>query len=420
MEPVMRTKGSCAMEHFWAANRLVAIAAIGCALGWSAPASSFEVEAGEWTLTVSGNVNVHYILADCEDEAIPAVGGGLACRAGAGKERSSSVSNGLLPAALQIGASTTQNDFDIGFTFGFFPGISTNDGSPNLQQGADLLNTALGTSGFDVRQVFLTFGNERMGTFKFGRDLGLFQGDVILNDMTLPGVGGVNTNNAAPANTALGSIGLGYIYADWFGQINYTTPDFNGLQFTIGVFDPLEPVLQTEATPKSAPGVHGKIAYTREPFYFSASFISQEQEGPTDAADFDSFGFDVGGKVTFGDGEFMLWYYNGEGMGTTALYLLSDDGAGAERDSDGFLAQLTWTFGDTKLGINYGQSDLDLASTEVPSALVKRNEKVTLGAYHSLTQNLTLLAELSGVRATAHNGIENESTNFNIGAFLSF
>ncbi|MBN1240809.1 MAG: porin, partial [Gammaproteobacteria bacterium] len=247
-----------------------------------------------------------------------------------------------------------------------------------------------------------------------------FGADAILNDMTLPGVGGINTNNAAPANTALGSIGLGYIYADWIGQINYTTPDFNGFSLTIGMFDPLEPILQGAPTPEGSPGFHGKIAYTKEPFYLSATFITQEHEGLTDAADFDSMGFDVGGKVAFGNGEFSLWYYTGEGMGTTALYLLSDTGAGAERDSDGFLAQLTWQFGDTKVGVNYGQSDLDLADGEAPSALVMRNEKYTLGAYHSLTENLTLLAELSQVQSEAHDGTENESMNFNIGAFLSF
>lgn len=107
-------------------------------------------------------------------------------------------------------------------------------------------------------------------------------------------------------------------------------------------------------------------------------------------------------------------------MGTTALFLLGDTGAGAERDSDGFLAQLTWGFGDTKVGVNYGQSNLDLAEGEAPSGLVRRNEKWTLGAYHSLTPNLTLLAEFSEVESSAHDGTENESTNFNIGAFLSF
>ena len=56
-----------------------------------------------------------------------------------------------------------------------------------------------------------------MGTFMLGRNIGLFGADAILNDMTLPGVGAGNGNYATPANTSLGSIGLGYIYTDWLG-----------------------------------------------------------------------------------------------------------------------------------------------------------------------------------------------------------
>lgn len=384
-------------------------------------AAAVEIAAGDWKFTANGNVNVHYIGSSCEEETTPGITGGLACRGAAGEDKSSSISNGLLPAALAIGASTTQKGYDLAVTFGFYPGISTNDGSPNLQQGASLLNTGLGTTGLDIRQVFMTFGNDSMGTFLLGRNIGLFGADAILGDMTLPGVGAGNGNYATPANTSLGSIGLGYIYTDWLAQINYTTRDFNGLKFTIGIFDPLEPIVQgTPTPPESSPGFHGKVAYKNGPVYLSATFISQKHEGVTDASDFDSFGFDVGGKFTLGQAEFLAWYYQGEGMGTTALYLFSDNGAGQERDSDGFLAQVTYKFGDLKLGINYGESNLDLASGEASSNLVETNKKYTLGAYYSLTENLTLLGEFTDTKAEAHNGIENDSSNFNLGAYLSF
>lgn len=387
---------------------------------FSHTALAVEIAAGDWKFSASGNVNVHYIGSSCEEETTPGVVGGLACRAAAGEDRSSSISNGLLPAALAISASTTQKGYDISATFGFYPGISTNDGSPNLQQGAGLLNTALGTTGIDMRQVFMTVGNKSMGELMLGRNIGLFGADAILNDMTLPGVGAGNGNYATPANTSLGSIGLGYIYTDWLGQINYTTPDFSGVKITIGIFDPLEPIVQDVAVPESSPGFHGKIAYENGPVYLSATFISQKHEGAIDAQDFDSFGFDIGGKVTFGGAEFLVWYYQGEGIGTTALFLRGDDRLGNERDSDGLLAQLTYKFGDTKVGVNYGESNLDLAGGEAPSFLVSTNQKFTLGVYHSLTENFTLLAEFTDTKAEAHNGVENDSSSFNVGAFMSF
>ncbi|MFL6618902.1 MAG: porin, partial [Povalibacter sp.] len=316
---------------------------------WSATAFAVEMTAGDWKFSAAGNVNVHYIASSCEEDTTPGIAGGLACRGVAGEDRSSSISNGLLPAALAFTVSTTQSGYDLGVTFGFYPGISTNDGSPNLQQGADLLNTALGTTGLDIRQVFMTFGNDQMGTFLLGRNIGLFGADAILGDMTLPGVGAGNGNYATPSNTSLGSIGLGYIYTDWLAQINYTTPDLAGFKITLGVFDPLEPIVQEVAVPENAPGYHGKIAFTHGALYLSASFIGQKHKGALDVQDFDSFGFDVGGKVTFGGAEFLAYYYQGSGLGTTALYNLSDDRLGNERDSDGYLAQLTYKFGNTKV-----------------------------------------------------------------------
>ena len=284
----------------------------------AAPAVAVEMTAGEWKFTANGNVNVHYIGSSCEAETTPAVAGGLACRGAAGEDKTSSISNGLLPAALALGASTTQGGYDIAVTFGFYPGISTNDGSANLQQGAGQTNTALGSASIDMRQVFLTFGNDNMGQFLLGRNIGLFGADAILNDMTLPGVGAGNGNYATPSNTSLGSIGLGYIYTDWLAQIDYTTRDFGGFKVTLGIFDPLEPLGQelppgTTAPPESAPGFHAKAVFKNETFYFSASLISQKHNGVTDASDFDSFGFDIGGKITLGDAEFLAWYYQGEG-----------------------------------------------------------------------------------------------------------
>lgn len=390
------------------------------ALAASTTAAAVEMDAGDWKFKASGNVNVHYIHSSCEEETIPPVTGGVACIGAAGEDKSSSISNGLLPAALVLSASTTQNGYDLTVNFGFYPGISTNDGSPNLQQGADLLNTALGTTAIDMRQVFMTFGNDHLGTFMLGRNIGLFGADAILNDMTLPGVGAGNTNYASPANTSLGSIGLGYIYTDWLAQMNYTTPDLSGFKLTVGIFDPIEPITQGTATPEGSPGFHAKVAWTHEPFYLSATYITQKQEGVTNIDDFDSSGFDIGGKVKFGGFEILGWYYNGKGMGTTALYLFGAAPGGRERDSDGFLAQVTYKFGDTKVGLNYGESNLDLASGELSSALVETNKKYTVGVYHNLTEALTLLAEFTDTKSEAHNGLENDSSNFNIGAFLSF
>ncbi|HWM68265.1 MAG TPA: hypothetical protein VNO35_16865 [Steroidobacteraceae bacterium] len=415
-----------------------------------APAAhAVDVTAGDWKLSFDGNVNADYIYSNCESlDSAKNIGGGLTCVApNDGQRSSSSVSNGLLPAALSISAATTQAGYDIGVTFGLYPGISTNNGgSPNLQGvgaaggGAVATNTALGTAGLDVRQVFLTFGNKEMGTVLAGRNIGLFGADAILNDMTLLGVG-ANGSNAAPTNTSLGSIGYGYIYTDWLAQINYTTPDLNGVKVTIGIFDPLESLTDgTGPTPKATPGFHGKVAYkTDGPLYLSASFIYEKQEFQRSDAlgnlitgqkvSYDGTGFDFGGKYDLPMGfQVAAWGYYAKGLGTTGLFIRSADtdpaspGYGENRKSYGALAQVTYKIPDTnyKLGVNYGTSRLSLADKEVNPTLVKLNDKVSLGVYDQLTPNLMLLAEGTTMWSKNQVGDENKAWVANVGAFVSF
>ncbi|CAN0337089.1 unnamed protein product, partial [Chrysoparadoxa australica] len=151
-------------------------------------------------------------------------------------------------------------------------------------------------------------------------------------------------------------------------------------------------------------------------------------------AENDATGFDVNFKQAFGPLELLLSYYTTEGLGTTALLFDGFDSAGNQRDSDGGLAQLTYTAGATKFGVNYGISMLDATATDdavAPAAcmaaggpnsncLVDENEKITVGVYHSLTPNLTLVTEYTDSTSTAHNGAEVTADNFNVGAFFAF
>ena len=281
----------------------IAVASIVSAAAFAPAAYAIDINAGDWKLSIDGNVNASYIYSRCDTNA-HVIAGGLACLDS--DSSSSSVSNGLLPAALSISGATTQGAYDLGFTFGLYPGISTNDGgSPNLQETPGASHTALGTAGLDVRQVFLTFGNKDMGTVMAGRNIGLFGGDAILNDMTLLGVGAGNGNYAAPANTSLGSIGLGYIYTDWLSQIDYTTPDFYGAKGTIGIFDPLNTLSQIPAS-KKAPGIQAKITYTLGSLYLSTSGLYQQQRNTTSTdalpgtnGNYSSWAIDFGGKYDF-------------------------------------------------------------------------------------------------------------------------
>jgi hypothetical protein len=399
-------------------------------------AGAFDITSGDWKFSVNGNINVDYIYSSCQSSVTAvAVTAGLACEESSTSTSKdvSNVGNGLLPAAIVFGVSTTQDGYDIAAHVGLYPGIATNDGgSPNLQSnGGANTNVGLGTTGLDVRQVYMTFGNNDMGTFTLGRNFGLFGFDAIINDMTLPGVGVAGSaSTSAPSNTTLGSIGFGYIYVDTLAQIDYTTPDIAGFNFTVGIFDPLNSLTDTDNTAKKAPGIHAKATYTLKvsddmKFYGSVTGITQKQDASSvfGSYQYTSSGGDVFLKFDVADFEIDASYYYGKGMGTTGLFFYADDGFGNARKSDGYLLQGTYKIGALKLGANWGVSKLQFAnyadSIGTP-ALLDSNNKVTLGAYYSLTKNLTLLAEASDVWSKAHDGGENKSVNGNVGAFLSF
>ncbi|MFZ1906245.1 MAG: hypothetical protein WAU56_12750 [Steroidobacteraceae bacterium] len=405
---------------------------------------------GTWTFSITGNVNVDYIYSNCQSPtsaaAITAGGGAtgaLTCVGSANGNGVSNIGNGLLPAAFTFGVATTQDGIDMSAHLGLYPGIATNDGgSPNIQATSvnGSSNTALGTTGLDVRQVYMTFGTKTAGTFTLGRNIGLFGADVILNDMTLLGVGAPGSAaGATPSNTTLGGIGFGYIYTDWLAQIDYTTPDLSGFAVTVGVYDPLNSLSDFGATveAKKAPGFHAKLTYTLPiaegtKLYLSAAFITQQQDYVAPAGSltltatpysYTGDGVDFFAKFDLQNLELIGYYYHGEGLGSTALFDGGDFGFGQTRTSDGFFAQATYKFGPVKLGVNYGRSNLDYANAADQLAnpdMLDYNQKVTGGVYYSLTKNLMLLGEVSGVKSQSQAGGSNSATTVNVGAFLGF
>jgi predicted porin len=435
--------------------RIKCAIAIGAAC-WLGPftqaLAGVDVEAGDWKIDFSGNINAFYVDANCDHgpAAETAVTGGLACTG----DNSTAVRNGLLPTAFVFSVSTRQDNIDISATIGLYPGI--NSSAAQGVNGAGL-PAALQTPGIDARQEFLTFGDASWGTFKLGRDIGLFGKDAILDDMTLLGVGTAG-GNAAPGNTSLGRIGLGYIYTDWEPQVTYTTPNFMGFTGSVGAFQPLDnsgytshasPQWQAELAyafgdPKTDP-LTGKVwfdvvtqqskAPTSCPAYPAAQFCVPANNALGIPNDVHGTAVDGGVKIDFAGFEGVVYGYYGKGVGTTGLYILAVSAGGQERESNGGYAQLTYKIDRLKIGVSYGISQLKLASDEqaygvnpitlastgLPASdLVSKNESGVLGLYYSLTKSLTLVAEGIDSEARAWNGNEAQEKDVAVGAILFF
>jgi predicted porin len=402
--------------------------------------AGIDVQAGDWKIDFSGNVNAFYVNADCDHGVNTAVVGGLACTG----DKSSAVRNGLLPAALVFSATTRQDDFDIGVTIGFYPGI--NSSAAQGVNGAGL-PSALQTPGIDARQVFLTFGDASWGSVKMGRDIGLFGKDAILDDMTLFGVGTAAGANAAPGNTSLGRIGIGYIYTDWEPQITYTTPNWMGFTGSVGAFQPLDdygafpcppPNGTCAYTAHSSPQWQVGLAYSfGDPKSAGLSgkawidAVTQDAKAPTaDVAannaagvrnNVSGSGVDAGVKIDVAGFEGVLYGYTGHGIGTTGLYILATDEFGNERNSSGGYIQGTYKIDRLKIGLSYGVSDLKMARGDLlADNLLRRNESGVLGLYYSLTKSLTLVGEFIDSKSTAHSGNEATEKDVAVGGILFF
>jgi len=372
-------------------------------------------DAGEWTVDMNGNVNAYAIINDSSDTEMAV--GGLA-NTKSNDDTAASINTGLLPSWLGFTATTRQNDLDTSVTISFQPGASVTGGL----QGGGTLN--------ENRQAFLTFGDKSWGSVKVGKDLGIFGSTAILNDMTLLGVGSQGiVGTAGGTNTTLGRIGTGFIYADWNGQIAYTTPNMNGLSLTLGVMQPWNSSASAANVSESSTGSTDQFGFQGQGSYswtgdFAgkvwAGFFSQEVTGGADEDRAQAF--EVGVSTTISNINLVAYGYSGEGVGTTALLRDGFDSNGDMRDSDGGYVQATYVIPTgTKLGVSYGLSKLDDNAVDAGKGLVKENTMLTIGAYHPLTKHLNLVAEYSNVEAEAHDTVSDAESNiFSVGAILFF
>jgi predicted porin len=406
-------------------NVAVAAALFAAATGAQA---GITIPAGDWTLDIGGVVNAYYTNTKFGGDT----GAGTAALGlGAGDASSqSNITTGLLPNYLSVSGKTRQNDLDVGFTISINPGSSSNNSG--IQD-----NDRANGGGAENRQAFLTFGDASWGSMKLGKDLGIYGSDAILNDMTLLGVGG-GAGSLSGNTTTLGRIGSGFMYADWKSQVAYTSPNWNGFQFTVGLTQGWNatntgiPTVAQGATSTdrsaSSTGYEGKASYEWTGDVAGkvwASAISQKIAGVTGVGGSETaYSWDVGTTVNVAGFGLTGYYYDGKGIGQTFQFAGGLDARGNRRDSNGYYVQGTYTLPGvgTKLGVSWGQSKLEGNSADVALDEIKDSMWV-VGAYHPLTKHLNLVAEFSKSEREFDNRtttVEGDAKTISLGAILFF
>jgi len=351
-------------------------------------------------------------------------------------DNSANITTGLLPNYLSVSGKTRQNDIDVGFTISIQPGSSTTTAG---NQGGFSSNQ----TNQENRQAFLTFGDKSWGSIKLGKDLGIYASDAILNDMTLLGVGG-GAGSLAGNTTTLGRIGSGFMYADWKSQVAYSSPNWNGFSFTVGLTQAWDTTTSvgTANNPNAFSGSRagGSTAYEGKASYewtgdvagkVWASAITQKVDNILDVtsasgtADDRATAWDIGANVNVAGFGLTGYYGEGKGIGQTFQLVNGFDNNGKRRDSDQWYVQGTYTLPGvgTKLGVSYGQSTLDGNSGEAVKEI--EDSMWTVGAYHPLTKHLNLVAEYSQTERDQKSNVAGldgkaEAKTISLGAILFF
>ncbi len=411
-----------------------AAAALGMAL--ATPAQAVDFKAGTWDLSLSGNVNAFatYTICGTDNDEVTLA---HACTKVEDAPNTFAIESGLLPSAFVFAAKTRAYELDVSATIGLYPGLHVSDTGSGVNKVGGTGNVA-GDPGFnfsmDVRQNFLTFGDESWGTIKLGKDLGLFGSDVILSDMLLLGVGsGTAGNPLRNHNVTLGHIGTGYIYADWILQIGYISPMFGGAQLSVAAIEAFgmgyEGLgVETNATP--APGVQAKLTYDWAGSVagraWAGGMYQNTQVNEAPFASLDTFAGEIGAKINVAGLGAVAYAYYGEGIGTTQIGLAA---TGAELDGEtvqgrasyGWFGQVTYQIPGTKLrpGLSAGISYLDQVDGDADT-LVRLNAMATVALFYALTDSLTLTAEYDYLRSRNWDSGNASSQSMALGGIVFF
>ena len=478
------------MEKYMKNNQLkLAVAGAVLALGSTAANAGIIIPAGDWTVDLSGNINTFYsntnysgaLESSTLTAATPAgtivttttsgAGGtantvtattntattaSLGARTAGAPLTSSAnqVSTGLLPSAIGIGAKTRQNDLDVAIQTTFFVGANASGA------GTGAFNSGNGLNSINVRQAFLSFGDKSWGTIKMGRDLGVFGSDAILSDMTLLGVG---TGAGGAGNSTLGRIGSGYLYADWNGQIQYQSPNFNGFQVTGAIKEPVlnsanhnlgydgkatfdfasngvdgriwvGGIYQKVSTAAVAGSTATTVTTTGLTNVSSTTIVSTRVTAATAAYTKDARAVEAGAKINFAGLGLVGYYYDGQNIGSSTVasaspysgLMISNSGS-ADQDVKGGYVQASYKLPvGTKIGASWGQSEIK-ANADTLAAMGSsadyKNESWVVGAYHPLTKHLNLVAEYTDTKyenISNFNGYNGNARTAALGAILFF
>jgi hypothetical protein len=208
-----------------------------------------------------------------------------------------------------------------------------------------------------------------------------------------------------------------------------------GFKLAVGIYDPSIIAGDVTAGETKLPRVEAELSYAGT--YGDGNIFKAYTNAMWQEADFEptlangendvtAWGLSGGTVIGMGGFELVASAFVGEALGTSLLLDTDSlDSAGEERETWGYIAQLTYTManeGKTKFGVSYGVNEMDETDADkavrATSAWIESQAMLTFMVTQDITPNLKLVGEVNFIEHEWHNGSDWNAEQFNIGTFF--
>ncbi|PFG51086.1 putative porin [Marinobacter sp. LV10R520-4] len=343
--------------------------------GMASPAMaevSFESDNG-WKVGVNGHLPVFAVFGNYDEPT---------------DEDSFTITTGFNPATLQTNIYAPEmNGLQVSGHFQMNANLAPGDADDDFRSRVSEIAVAGNFGTVNIGKGFGIFGTPAIGDNGSGLGVGL--------------IGGPDTDTATA-----GRIGNGYFYANFTPRVIYTSNDFGGLQFKVGLFSPsklgdkdvpaaldannLTPAEQAaidgfNSAEYTMPRIEANVVYTADNFSLWSSGFTQDIDFRAGGKDYTMSGIDFGGSVSLGDLAVRGNYSMTSGTGNAVFANRFDPD---EEDASQWYVETTYKINKTTLGVSYGEGEDDIVAGNGNDT-----DLTMLFARYAATDNFTLLAE---------------------------
>lgn len=364
------------------------------ALATMGVAHAADFRAGEWDLSLNGQVNGALDITHCNGAAKSAICDGVSTK--------TDLDTGALTNTLTTKAKTVQNGLTIGGALTVAGGSAKSSGNSDDWE-----------SGVAVRQASLSVGDASMGTLRLGRDAGLFGANAALNSMLLRDAGYSRDAILAASEGNVGARGPGS-----YAQFSYRSPDFAGFSVGAGLFEGATAEVQDEDGNTSAtlgsgsiPQIQLMATYEMAPIVTAWGGMKyQKFEAHADNTDdFTMSAFEGGANIDLGMVSLLTNFQAGKGLG-----MIKDGDLGDTKDQNLLLQAVLKLGDDWKFGTGYQRSVNKFTNGKITT------DEFSGVAHYRITKGLTSSAGLNMAQIKGLSSDKQKATNLQLGAVLTF